>query len=167
MTIELSTRCSAATERLAELLAARLEPGDVVLLDGPLGAGKTCFVRGLARGLGIDTRRVKSPTYAIQHRYSGGRLVLDHYDAYFVRELDEWARFGFDEFLAAGNCAVVEWAERFPAAFPAASVRIALEVAGEEERRLRLTAPPELAARLFAGLTDGAEFVDSSGAAGS
>ena len=76
------TRSQKETERLAEALAGELQPGAVLLLSGPLGAGKTAFVRGLARGLGIDADDVSSPTFTLVHEYRGGRLRLFHADLY-------------------------------------------------------------------------------------
>lgn len=128
-----------ATEALANRLASHLRGGETIALSGPLGAGKTRFVRGLARGLGIEPRHVRSPSFTVHHRYRGGRLVLDHYDAYFVREDGEFARDGLDEQLAEGHVVVVEWADRFPAEFEAATLRVAFEVTGEDSRRLRLS----------------------------
>jgi tRNA threonylcarbamoyladenosine biosynthesis protein TsaE len=135
-----------ATEGFASRVATLLEGGELLALAGPLGAGKTCFVRGLARGLGADPRRVRSPSFTIHHRYAGGRLVLDHYDAYFVREGAEFARDGLFEQLADGHVAVVEWADRFPAELAHGALTVEIEIGGESERRLRLRGP--LAARL-------------------
>lgn len=137
--VELELGSPAATEELAARIASALRGGELVALSGPLGAGKTRFVRGLARGLGIPERSVRSPSFTIHHRYAGGRLVLDHYDAYFVRQGEEFARDGLDEQLAAGHVVVVEWADRFPAEFDSARLRVEFEVTGEESRRLRLS----------------------------
>ncbi|MBL8769609.1 MAG: tRNA (adenosine(37)-N6)-threonylcarbamoyltransferase complex ATPase subunit type 1 TsaE [Planctomycetes bacterium] len=129
-----------ATESLAEALGRACVGGEVVLLVGTLGAGKTCFVRGLARGLGLAERVVKSPTYNVMHGYAGGRIPLDHYDAYFVRDVDEFARTGLFEFLADGHVAVIEWADRFVGAFGPDVLEVRLDVVGESTRRLEFVA---------------------------
>ena len=126
------------TEAIASYIAEQLVGGETLLLNGELGAGKTCFVRGLCAGLGLSPRQVKSPSYNILHHYEGGRLEVQHFDAYFVREEGEFSRAGLDEFLALGHVAVVEWAERFPGAFSPQAIRIDLEVVSEDCRRLTI-----------------------------
>jgi tRNA threonylcarbamoyladenosine biosynthesis protein TsaE len=92
--VETRTASAAETEALGEALAAELSPGDVVYLEGDLGAGKTAFARGVARGLGASEREVASPTFALLHEYAGpsGAIVLRHLDLYRLgdpaRELD-------------------------------------------------------------------------------
>ncbi len=139
MTWTFESRSAAATEDFASKLGAMLRGGELILLRGPLGAGKTCFVRGLARGLGIPARQVRSPSFTIHHRYEGGRLVLDHYDAYFVRDADEFARDGLEEQLSARHVAIVEWADRYPAVLASAALAIDIAVTGEESRTLTLS----------------------------
>ncbi len=129
-----------ATEAAAAAIGRACRGGEVILLSGPLGAGKTRFVRGLLAGLGGDARRVKSPTFGVLHRYPAARTTLDHFDAYFVRDPDELSRNGLGEFLAAGDVAVVEWAERIPTAFPSDALAITLAVTGETSRRLSAVA---------------------------
>ncbi len=108
------------TEALAERLARALGPGSVVALHGELGAGKTCFVRGLARGLGHDPASVSSPTFVIEHRYDApGRTPLVHLDAYRLRGPEDLPAIGWEELLAEAHAVVVvEWAERIGAALP-------------------------------------------------
>jgi tRNA threonylcarbamoyladenosine biosynthesis protein TsaE len=144
------TGSAAETEALAARIAQRARGGETLLLVGELGAGKTCFVRGLARGLGIDPRAVKSPTYNVLHQYAGGRLALDHFDAYFVREEEEFARVGLEEFLRAGHLVAVEWGDRFRAAFDPDALTVRLEVTGEKRRRIACDASGAASRRLLA-----------------
>lgn len=119
-------RSAEETERLGELLGASIEQGPMVLaLIGPLGAGKTTLVRGLARGLDVHSR-VKSPSFVL-HEQHGGRLILDHFDAYFVRQQHELERNGLHEFLAAGHVIVIEWADRVADQLPQERLEIDLQ----------------------------------------
>ena len=98
------------TEALGEALVSRLSPGAVVAFTGDLGAGKTAFVRGMARGLGI-TQRVTSPTFTIVNDYEGGRLPLFHFDLYRLGSSDELFDIGWEDFLRRGGICAVEWSE--------------------------------------------------------
>ena len=104
------------TEALGEMLAGRLEPGTVIAFTGDLGAGKTAFVRGLARGLGI-AERVTSPTFTIVNEYEGGRLPLFHFDMYRLGSADELFDIGWEDYLARGGVCAVEWSEHAGDAF--------------------------------------------------
>ena len=98
------------TEELGARLAEVLEPGAVVAFTGGLGAGKTAFTRGLARGLGI-TGRVTSPTFTIVNEYGGGRLPLFHFDIYRLGSADELFDIGWEDYLVRGGVCAVEWSE--------------------------------------------------------
>ena len=98
------------TEALGEALVDRLSPGAVVAFTGDLGAGKTAFVRGMARGLGIP-QRVTSPTFTIVNEYEGGRLPLFHFDLYRLGSSDELFDIGWEDFLRRGGICAVEWSE--------------------------------------------------------
>ena len=99
-------------------LAATLRAGDVLALDGDLGAGKTHFVKGIAAGLGCEGD-VTSPTFTLVHECTGGRLPLFHFDFYRLGSEDETLRIGLDDYLGAGGVVVIEWAGKFPALLPA------------------------------------------------
>ena len=105
------TRSQEETEGLAEALAARLRAGDVLLLSGPLGAGKTAFVRGLARGLAIDPGEVSSPTFTLLHEYGGGRVRLFHADLYRLGQGGA-ADLGLDDTRVQEGVLAVEWPDR-------------------------------------------------------
>lgn len=105
-----TTHSAAETEALGERLAARLTGGEVIAYTGDLGAGKTAFTRGLARGLGI-TDRVTSPTFTIVNEYEGGRLPLFHFDMYRLSSSGELYDIGWEDYLARGGVCAVEWSE--------------------------------------------------------
>jgi tRNA threonylcarbamoyladenosine biosynthesis protein TsaE len=125
-----------ATEALAAAVGAFLAPGDVVALRGELGAGKTCFVRGAARALGV-AGPVASPTYTLMHAYEG-RLPVYHLDAWMQGRGEAFLEDGGAEWLRADGVAFVEWAERVAAWLPPARLEVLLEHAGPERRFVRL-----------------------------
>ncbi len=105
------------TFALGRAIAATLRAGDVLALDGELGAGKTHFVKGIAAGLGCGGD-VTSPTFTLVHEYTGGRLPLFHFDFYRLESEDETLRIGLDDYLGADGVVVIEWAGKFPALLP-------------------------------------------------
>jgi tRNA threonylcarbamoyladenosine biosynthesis protein TsaE len=113
------TRSEDDTAGAAIDLASSLHAGDVVLLVGDLGAGKTAFTRGLAMGLGIPAEDVSSPTFTIVQEYRGGRLPLFHVDLYRLNDPREIEDLGLDE-IAADGVLAIEWAEKLPRAMPRA-----------------------------------------------
>ena len=147
-------RSEAETRETARRLAARLRPGDVIALQGPLGAGKTTFVRGLAEGLGLDAREVSSPTYLLLHEYAlpaGGDTVLAHLDGYRLATPAELETIGWDELLAAADVIIaVEWPERFGDELPDERVTVDLAHVDEHTRAITITATGRLASRFYA-----------------
>jgi len=121
---------------LARYLGELALPGTVLVLEGPLGAGKTSFVQGLARGLKI-TAVVNSPTYTIVKEYSG-RLPLYHFDLYRLEEAEELWELGLDEYLSSGGICALEWGERAAELLPLERLNIRFEPRGETDRYLSL-----------------------------
>ena len=127
------TKSAAETRALGEKLARRLQPGDVLLLEGDLGAGKSELTRGIARGLGV-AETVTSPSFTILNVYESGRCPLYHFDWYRLESSEELYELGMDEYLGGDGIAVVEWPGRSPDAVPEGAVRIRMTAAGENER---------------------------------
>ena len=132
------TSSEAETSAAGERLAARLRPGDVLLLHGDLGGGKTAFVRGLARGLGASPEDVSSPTFTLIQEYRG-RVTLYHVDLYRLQPV-EVADLGLDDLMSAEAIVAVEWAERWNER-PTDAWEIRFEHAGTDRRKIHLTAP--------------------------
>lgn len=132
------TRSAAETEDVAAALGRGFAGGEVVLLSGELGAGKTAFVRGLARGIGVDPAEVASPTFVLLTRYPG-RLALHHADLYRLEAPDADRDLGLEELPGPGAVLAVEWAERLSVVPWPRVWRVALEHAGEDARSLTVT----------------------------
>lgn len=118
------------TREFGAAISRLLIPGDVLLLEGELGAGKTTFTQGLAAGLGI-TSDVLSPTFALMSEYRQGRVPLLHVDAYRLMNASEAEHLGLDEYLDSGWVAVVEWAGNVAGALPADALEMLFEYEGE------------------------------------
>ena len=134
-----TTRSEEETAAIGRALAPRLSAGDVVLLFGDLGAGKTAFVRGLAEGLGIAADEVSSPTFTLVQEYRGGRLPLFHVDLYRLNDPREIDDLGLDELTADGVLAI-EWAEKLPRPTPGAIV-VRIAHGDADSRTVTLTTP--------------------------
>ncbi|MGE0445250.1 MAG: tRNA (adenosine(37)-N6)-threonylcarbamoyltransferase complex ATPase subunit type 1 TsaE [Vicinamibacterales bacterium] len=129
-----TTSSAEETEHVARVLAEELKAGDVLLLSGDLGAGKTTFVRGLAAGLGVDPAEVSSPTFTIVHEYRGGRLTLYHADLYRL-ERAATEDVGLEEMGVRDGVLAIEWPERLSHALPGAR-SVHLELLDEGKRRV-------------------------------
>ena len=127
------------TQGVARGLATRLGAGDVVLLSGQLGAGKTAFVRGLAAGLGIDPEEVCSPTFTLVHEYRGGRFTLYHADLYRL-ERAATDDLGLEEMGARDGVLAIEWPDRLTHALPGA-IPVEIEMTGDTTRRILIPEP--------------------------
>ena len=134
MKYQFETESQLRTEQLGERFAAVLRAGDMVAMRGGLGAGKTAFTRGVARGLGY-TCPVSSPTFAIVNEYRGGRLDLAHFDVYRIADENELYGTGFYDYLDGGFVIFMEWSENVP--FAIEDDAIILSIAhGEGDRRI-------------------------------
>jgi tRNA threonylcarbamoyladenosine biosynthesis protein TsaE len=132
----ITTHSEEETAAAGRAMAATLRGGEVVLLEGDLGAGKTAFVRGLATGLGIDPAEVTSPTFTLAQEYRGGRLPLFHVDLYRLKaiEVDD---LGLDDMALEGGVLAIEWPDRLPRAYDAA-VRVDIAHGDGDTRTIRL-----------------------------
>ncbi|AVK62004.1 tRNA (adenosine(37)-N6)-threonylcarbamoyltransferase complex ATPase subunit type 1 TsaE [Lactobacillus sp. CBA3605] len=129
------------TMQLGAKLGQMVQPGDLILLDGDLGAGKTTFTKGLAKGLGID-RNVKSPTFTLIREYHQGRLPLYHMDIYRLE--DGGAEdLGLDEYFDGDGVSVVEWSEFIQDILPATYLRIALKRSEATDEQRTITLMPQ------------------------
>ena len=124
------------TEAIGQLIASRLQPGTIIAFEGDLGAGKTAFTRGLARGLGAADR-VTSPTYTIVNEYLGGRLPLFHFDMYRLHSSDELFDIGWEDYLERGGVCAVEWSENVSDAMEGA-LTVRIEKTGDTSRTITL-----------------------------
>ena len=132
---EYVTNSPEETEALGRRLGEKLSPGAVVAFTGDLGAGKTAFTRGLARGLGIS-ERVTSPTFTIVNEYEGGRLPLFHFDLYRLGSADELFDIGWEDYLARGGVCAVEWSENAAGALEEDAVRVDIRRGEGDSRRV-------------------------------
>ncbi|HEX4589971.1 MAG TPA: tRNA (adenosine(37)-N6)-threonylcarbamoyltransferase complex ATPase subunit type 1 TsaE [Gemmataceae bacterium] len=127
------------TAIVGQRLAALLFPGAVVALIGPLGAGKTHFVRAVVEGLGGDGRQVSSPTFALIHEYNA-RLPVYHFDTYRLPNEAALSDLGVGEYFDGDGVCLVEWADRVEGVLPTELLRLTIEVTGETTRRFNIEA---------------------------
>ena len=144
--MEFITTSPTETELLGQKLAAALSPGAVLAFQGDLGAGKTAFTRGLARGLGYHDP-VTSPTYTIVHEYLGGRLPLFHFDMYRLSSSDDLWDIGWEDYLDRGGICAVDWSENVADAMENA-ILIRIEKLDDLRRRITVEGGEALAACL-------------------
>ena len=132
--MKFQTASASETEALGAALAKQLRPGDVLAFCGDLGAGKTAFTRGLARGLGIAAQ-VTSPTFTIVNEYLHGRLPLFHFDLYRLPDADAVYDIGWEDYLDRGGVCAVEWSENAPELMEGAIKIVIRRVKGNENSR--------------------------------
>ena len=146
MTVTLETASDQETEALAERLAKAAAPGLVISLDGELGAGKTVFARGFARGLGIR-EPVVSPTFTILHGYEEGRMPLWHFDVYRIEDPEEMAEIGYEDCFFGDGVSLVEWGSLIEELLPPDTVRVVIgkdPERGTDFRSIRIEDPAGL-----------------------
>ena len=134
MQYEYITNSAQETEALGEKLGRNLRPGAVLAYTGDLGAGKTAFTRGLARGLDIP-ERITSPTFTIVNEYEGGRLPLFHFDMYRLGSSDELFDIGWEDYLARSGVCAVEWSENVDDVLDADTIRVDIRRGESDNQR--------------------------------
>jgi tRNA threonylcarbamoyladenosine biosynthesis protein TsaE len=140
VTIVATTTAVDQTQQLGAAIAELARPGDVVLLSGELGAGKTALVQGFGRGLGI-TEPITSPTFMLARQHSGGRLVLHHMDVYRLEQMQEVFDVGLPEVLDEGGVTVIEWGDAIAPALPADYLEVRLRFGqGDDDRIIEVDA---------------------------
>lgn len=154
----LDTATAEQTIALGRRFGKKLWPGSVIALVGPLGGGKTTFVKGLAQGLGFrDADEVTSPTFVVLHQYQG-RYPIFHLDLYRLEGLADVEEIGWDDFVSQGGVVVVEWARKVGGYLPKEYLEIGFELTGDSGRRITLLPQGERyesLAELFAGRNAG------------
>jgi tRNA threonylcarbamoyladenosine biosynthesis protein TsaE len=130
-----TTHSPEETRELAKRFADELQPGDILVLKGPLGSGKTCFVQGIARGLGITERYITSPTFVLIREYQG-RLPLYHVDLYRLGSGIEIGMLGLDEYLNGDGVTAIEWPEKMEDGLPERTIKISIECLEEMTRKI-------------------------------
>lgn len=141
MKLRYESRSPEETQRLGEALGRRLKAGDVVATIGELGAGKTCFLQGLVRGLGV-TETATSPTFVLINQYRG-RLPVYHVDAYRTTSLTELLDLGLEELFYGEGVTVVEWADKLLPLLPPPAVTVRISGLGDEPREIVIEGVPE------------------------
>ena len=126
------------TFELGRATARSLRGGEMLLLEGDLGLGKTVFARGVAAGLGIAPEDVSSPSFTLVQEYRGGRLPMFHVDLYRLQDGDDMTGLGLEDILTAGGVVVIEWGERLPAFYRQDALSIRFHDVGEGSRRIEL-----------------------------
>ena len=137
----ITTRSEEETVKAGEGFGERLRPGDVIAFTGELGAGKTAFIRGIARGMKLDSR-VSSPTFTIVNEYLG-EVPLFHFDMYRLGDADELFEIGWEDYMERGGVCAVEWSENVAGAFPPDTIYVDIAKNGETERVITITQPGE------------------------
>lgn len=138
MELHIISHSAEQTSALATRLADSFKPGDVLILTGPLGAGKSVFVRGMAQGMGIDQNLVTSPTFTIVNEYPAEK-PLYHFDLYRLKSSSELVEIGWDDYLSRRGVVVVEWGEKAGGMLPARYYRIEFGIVDTQQRSIDIS----------------------------
>jgi tRNA threonylcarbamoyladenosine biosynthesis protein TsaE len=125
----------AETEALGREFARKIDKGDIIALQGELGAGKTHFVKGFVAGIGSGAE-VTSPTFTLIHEYSGGRLSVYHFDFFRIEDRQSVERLGLDEYFCGDGVSIIEWADKFPELIPSGAVWVSFAMESETRRTI-------------------------------
>lgn len=134
---EIITNSPAETEAVAENFALSLVGGEVIAFKGPMGMGKTCFTRGLAKGLGFSGQ-VNSPTFALVNEYIGGRLPLYHFDMYRIEGWEDLYSSGFFDYKESGGVIAAEWSENIEGALDDSAIVVKIERIDDNTRKITI-----------------------------
>lgn len=154
-TVVFRSRSVLETLRIGKRIGTRLRPGDVVALTGPLGAGKTHFIKGLAYGIGIEKPRyLSSPSFTLVNEYPG-RIPFYHIDLYRLENEEEAEALGLEEYLRGSGIAAIEWADKISSLLPEDSLWVRIDTVRERERTIRVTCRKEGACQWLEELSTG------------
>ena len=138
MELHIISHSAEQTSALATRLADSFKPGDVLILSGPLGAGKSVFVRGMARGMGIDQNLVTSPTFTFVNEYRAEK-PLYHFDLYRMERSSELVEIGWDDYLSRRGVVVVEWGEKAGGMLPSRYYKVVFGIVDEQQRSIDIS----------------------------
>jgi len=136
--MEISSSSVTQTLNFAKRLARNLQKGDILCLYGQLGSGKTVFTRGIARGLGVTSEKITSPTFVLINQYDCGRIPLYHFDLYRLSLSQDILFLGYEEYLYGQGVSVIEWPQRLDYLLPKEFLRIELKIRSETERLIKI-----------------------------
>lgn len=125
------------TKQIGQRFGRRLKKGDVVALIGELGAGKTCFIQGVMKGLDVLRKDITSPTFVLMNIYKG-KVPVYHFDMYRINNLKEVEELGYEEYFYGGGVAVIEWADRIKKLLPKKCIKIYMKIAGDKKREIKI-----------------------------
>lgn len=142
------------TLKIGRIIAKNLQKGDIICLSGRLGSGKTVLTKGIAWGLGIDKKRIISPSFVLIRQYTRGRLPFYHLDLYRLKRTKDIFGLGYEEYLYSDGVTVIEWADRLKYLLPKRNLNIQLFIKGDKQRSLKVTAWGERYKELLSNINE-------------